>query len=276
MKFNIVGVFIILLMASCSTQRMICPAYQSAFIHDQGTLDRHFSYFQEDSTPKILEASKDKHLLIDPLTYRKRLRALRTVPMVDVYPIEDDSVVFNDDLEAELMLAAEETKSGDLYNEADLLKQMPEEEAVEEDPIATEDSVYVISLKKEKFNIDQELYLWYLREYLVYPDVKLQQQENAEFQAEEAKDEKQGFFKRLFGGKKDKAQAEIDSPVVDGEEAAEPEKKGVFSFLKKGDKPPKEKKEKVKKQKKAKKEKNSDTETEPVEVEEEDDGEEDF
>ena len=104
----------------------------------------------------------------------------------------------------------------------------------------------------------------------------MQQQENAEFQAEEAKDEKQGFFKRLFGGKKDKAQAEIDSPVVDGEEAAEPEKKGVFSFLKKGDKPPKEKKEKVKKQKKANKDKNSDTEFEPVEVEEVDDGEEDF
>lgn len=255
---------------------MICPAYQSAFIHDKSTLDKHFSYFQEDSTPKILEASKDKHLLIDPTTYRKRLRALRTVPMVDVYPIKDDSVLFDDDLEAELMLAAQETKSGDLYNEEDLLREMPEEEAQPEQPADPQDSVYVISLKKEKFNIDQELYLWYLREWLVYPDVKLQQQQNAEAEGEAPSEEKQGFFKRLFGGKKDKPQAEIDGPAVAGEEAEEPEKKGIFSFLKKGDKPPKEKKEKVKKEKKPKKSKEAEPAEEPEEEEDEDDGEEDF
>lgn len=259
---------------------MICPAYQSAFIHDKATLDRHFSYFGEDSMPKIMEASKDKHLLIDPVTYKRKMRSLQTIAMEDIYPQEDDSVALNDDISQELLLAGQEARSGDLYNEADLLKEMPEGEEEVDAEASLQDSVYVISLKKEKFNIDQELYLWYLRKFLIYPDVKIQMDIEAETQGANApKAEKQGFFKRLFGGKKKNnlAQAEIDGPVADGEEATEApeEKKGIFSFLKKGDKPPKEKKEKVKK---AKKSKNKDAEdpAPPATEEEEDDGEEDF
>lgn len=271
MKHKIVGFFIILVTAACSTQRMICPAYQSAFIHDQETLRKKFSYFGEDSMPKILEASKDKHLLIDPVTYRKRLKALQTVAMVDIYPQQDDSLAFDDDMKEELLIASQEAKSGDLYNEADLLKEMPDGEGQENLTASAADSIYMISLKKEKFNIDQELYLWYLRKFLVYPDVKIQMEANAEAQGEAIKEQKKGFFGKLFGGKKQKEQAEIDLQDSDSElTEGEPKKKGLFSSGKKGDKKAKEKKKK----------KNESVEEDALEEatpeEEEDDGENDF
>ncbi len=147
---------LVILMAQACTERMICPAYQSAFIHDEEILRQRFSYFNEDSTPKILEASKDRYLLLEPMSYRRKLRSLQTIPMKDIYPVEDDSLAFDD----ELLLAERDAKTGDLYDSADLVKDHSID--TKEDSTAA-DSVYVISLKKEKFNIDQELYLWYLR-----------------------------------------------------------------------------------------------------------------
>lgn len=236
----IVGLIVAVAFSAC-TQRMICPAYQSAFIHDKATLDRKFSYFGEDSMPKILEASKDKHLLIDPVTYRKRMRSLQTVEMKDIYPQEPDSLAFND----EFALAERETKSGDLYDSAALVADRPFEPD-QETAAADSSGVYVISLKKEKFNIDQELYLWYLKDFLVYPDVKLQmeQEEKNNPNAGQQSGEKQGFFKRLFGGKKNKSDSskfdvETSATGLDGETT----KKKKFSLFNKKDKKKKEPKE---------------------------------
>lgn len=257
----IVGLIIVVAFSAC-TQRMICPAYQSAFIHDKATLDRKFSYFGEDSMPKILEASKDKHLLIDPVTYRKRMRSLQTVEMKDIYPQEPDSLAFND----ELMLADRETKSGDLYDSAALVAERPSESGSGAVASAS-DSIYVISIKKEKFNIDQELYLWYLKDYLVYPDVKLQMEQNAENNPNSGQQtgEKKGFFKRLFG-KKNKSDStnfdvETSATGLDGEST----KKKKFSLFNKKDKKEKEPQD-------------PDTEDDPANVpsNDEDDGEEDF
>jgi len=284
--FLVLGFIIILLSQAC-TERMICPAYQSAFIHDEGTLERHFSYFNEDSTPKILEASKSKFLIIEPLSYRKKLRSLRTVEMKDIYPIEDDSLEFA----AEFALA-EVDKGGDLYDSADLVRDIEYNNQTDADTTPV-DSSYVISIVKEKFNIDQELYLWYMRKYLVYPDVKIQLQDEAEakqaLEAAEPKEKKGffGFFKNLFKKKnKDELdQAETDgtedlssaTAVPDGEnvEGKEKEKGGFSLFKKNKDKKKKEKKPKEKKSKK-KKNKEDPPPKEQQEEEEEDDGEDDF
>lgn len=164
--------------------------------------------------PKVLEASKDRFLIIEPVSYRRKLRSLQTIPMTDVYPEVEDSVAFEDDF-----YLAE--------------RDLAEVEAEDSTAVSPDDSVYVISLKKEKFNVDQELYLWYLKDYLVYPDVRLMQ-ENAfrESQPAETK-EKKGFFRRLFGKKdRDGENAEIDS-LDDLSEDPEEEKKGFFHFLKK-------------------------------------------
>lgn len=224
--FLVVGLLLFLAMQAC-TERMICPAYQSAFIHDKDALDRHFSYFKEDSTPKVLSASKDRFNIIEPVAYRKKLRNLQTIAMVDVYPQEDDSLAFDDEIEY--------AERGYGYDSTAVIS---------EDTVATAaDSIYMISLKKENFNVDQELYLWYLKDFLVYPDVRLQLEENAEVVAKEEKKKKgiSGFFKRLFGGKKNKSDTtgvETSATELDGEE--EPKKKGIFGFLKKGKKDQKE------------------------------------
>jgi hypothetical protein len=213
----IVGM-ILLIAASACTQRTICPAYQSAFIHDKQTLDRHFSYFGEDSMPKILQASKGKHLLIDPVTYRRKTRSLQTIVMKDIYPQEPDSLAFND--------------------EFGLAERDPEQNTIDSTAVASADSIYVISIKKEKFNIDQELYLWYLKDFIVYPDVKLQMDQNAENQSsgKNSNGKKKGFFKRLFG-KKDKAdKTNFDQETSATELDEGDEKKKGFGLFKKKDK----------------------------------------
>lgn len=221
--YLVVGLLLFLTLQAC-TERMICPAYQSAFIHDKDALDRHFSYFKEDSTPKVLSASKDRFNIIEPVAYRKKLRSLQSIAMVDVYPQEDDSLAFDDEIElAERDYGYDSTA------------------VISEDTVATAaDSIYMISLKKENFNVDQELYLWYLKDFLVYPDVRPQLEANAEAAAAEEKKKKgiSGFFKRLFGGKKNKSDTtgvETSATELDGEE--EPKKKGLFGgFKKKGKK----------------------------------------
>lgn len=215
---HLLPVIILFIFVQACTERMICPAYQSAFIHDKTALEKRFSYFGEDSLPKVLEASKDRFLIVEPVSYRRKLRSLQTIPMTDVYPEVEDSVVFDDDF----YLAERD------------LSELEQTDSTSTDP---EDSVYVISLKKEKFNVDQELYLWYLKDYLVYPDVRLTQ-ENALMESQPARTkEKKGFFRRLFG-KKNKAEADsvsTNATEFESEEAPK-EKKGFFHFLKKKNK----------------------------------------
>jgi len=254
-QYIVVGLFIFCALQAC-TERTICPAYQSAFIHDKEQLEKRFSYFKEDSTPKILSASKDRFLIIEEVSYKKKLKSLQTIPMQDVYPQEEDSLEFNDKIElAEREYGYDSTA------------------VISEDTVATAaDSIYMISLKKEKFNIDQELYLWYLKDYLVYPDVRLQLEENAEAQAEAMPDSVKkkkkgffGFFKNLFK-KKDKSDTtSVDNaiPAADGEvEEEKKEKKGFRLF----------KKKKKKKKSSDEPEENNEEATE----EEQDDGEDDF
>ena len=217
---HLLAALMLLLIFQACTERMICPAYQSAFIHDKDALKRQFSYFGEDSMPKVMEASKDRFLIIEPVSYHRKLRSLQTIAMTDIYPEIVDSTDVEDD---------------DFY--------LAERDVIDSAAIDTpnpSDSVYVISLKKEKFNIDQELYLWYLKEYLVYPDVRLmQEQEMRAANPEEAKEGKQGFFKRLFGGKKSKKEEtefDVETNATDIDEGDQPEgkkKKGLFNFGKK-------------------------------------------
>lgn len=251
----IAGIILFCVIQAC-TERAICPAYQSAFIHDKEVLERHFSYFGEDSMPKVMEASKDKFLIIEPMSYRKKLRSLQTIPMEDVYPQEDDSLAFED----EFYLAEREGYDSTAVISVDTLEA------------TAADSVYMISLKKEKFNIDQELYLWYLREYLVYPDVRLAKQEAAEASAMEAKKEKKkkgffGFFKNLFK-KKDKSDStnfDVETSATELNQEEPKKKKGPFGFLKKN-----------KKEKAPKEEEDDQPSAPPPSTEEEDDGEDDF
>lgn len=217
-----IGLFILL--GAC-TQRLVCPAYESSFIYDKETLRQKFSYFKEDSTPKILTASKSKYLIAVPESYRKKYKKMQTVEMKPVYPVIPDSLKI--DKGADLILA-----------EADVVDSVTAAKKIEPG-----DSAYAITKTKEKFNLDQDLYMWYFREILVLPDVRAAMQKKDEEKkggpAKTAKKEKVGFigfFKNIFK-KKPKNDSTATKPLVapqdnaTGTTTAEPPKKkkgGLF------------------------------------------------
>lgn len=201
------------MLCSC-TQRLVCPAYQSAFIFDKPTAKEKFVYYNESTTasrdvmayngktitlpprdsswskstvlpgpalPKVQRVKMDKYLLLPDKTYKKALKALQTVEMKQVLPKKDST-----DIKAELDSAARSV--------TDTLTAQADKSKAEE-----VDSVYTITKTKEKYNMDQDIYMWYFRNILVLPDVRAAMQPDKEEKDEE--ETEQGFFKRLFGKK---------------------------------------------------------------------------
>lgn len=317
---------------------MVCPAYQSAFIYDKEELRKRFSYFQDDSTPKVLTASKNKFLIAEETSYKKKIRSIQTIPLKPV------NVVLPDSLDPHFE-GGEEGQDGVIAGaELDLAARSVIDsiyiEDLEQDSLTmAEDSVYVISKDKEvrllkynmpdslkfdpntgkyvketpsyyitevRFNVEQDNYMWYLRDYLMLPDVRLAKMgggakgEEGE-KASGKKKKKGGFFKNLFKKKKKKEAAdstaveqklqpdEDDFDYVDEDEqikepvqtTTEPEKKGLFKKKKKPasdtpaietEKPAKKKKEKKSKAAKTEEETAPTEEEKPKEEEADEDG----
>jgi hypothetical protein len=201
--FALVGLLIVL--GSC-TQRLICPAYQSSFIHDKEALRKKFSYMQEDSTPKIFTAStsKNRYLVAVPESYRKKMRSLQTVEMKPVYPQIPDSLKADDE---ELLLA-----------ERDVTDSTVQQPTKGLDP---GDSAYAITKTKEKYNVEQDNYMWYFRNVLVMPDVRAAMEDkknNKEAQAKEGQAVKKGgFFKNILNifKKKPKDSTSVSAPPLE-------------------------------------------------------------
>lgn len=230
-------VSIFVLLGSSCTQKMTCPAYQSSFIYDKESLRKKFSYFKEDSTPKILTASKTKYLVAVPESYRKKMRGLKTVEMKPVYPVIPDSLK--------------------LENEED--KILLESDVVDSTAAPQQDSVYAITKTKEKYNVDQDIYMWYFRDQLVLPDVRaaMETQSTNKANAAKAAKKKKGIFSFLKFGKKKKAAdstAVEEQPLIPTDTTAAPPKKkgimGLFGGKKKQDPaaPQTKKKEEAKKE----------------------------
>jgi hypothetical protein len=233
-----------LLLASC-TQRMICPAYQSAFIYDKDELRKKFSYFENDSSPKVYSASKTKYLIAESTTYRKKVRTMSTVPAKKVFVHVPDSISGKGDqdsvITADLDRAARSVIDSTVFVE----ESQPDSVAQEDD------STYVITKDREVrvlrynmpdslefdtlnnrfvaqkpeyyvdevgFNTEQDNYMWYLRHSLVLPDVRLAklQSEDGGKSSDVRKGGKKkgvfGFFKNLF--RKESA-PDVDSAELD-------------------------------------------------------------
>ncbi|MBL7871448.1 MAG: hypothetical protein JNM78_07545 [Cyclobacteriaceae bacterium] len=252
------GVVLILVLSSC-TQRLICPAYQSAFIYDKPTQKEKFVYYNESTTqprevlasadskaitlpprdstwtnsvvmpgpslPHVRRVKKDRYLLLPEKTYKKALKSLRTVQMKPVYPNkETDSL----DIAAALDSAARSIT--DTLTVSGSAK-----------PAAAEDSAYAITKTKEKYNVDQDNYMWYFRDILVLPDVRVAMQEEGEVRAAKKKTDKKakrGFFKNLFRkknkNKNDSTAVSLDNePLPSDSTAAKPKKKLFGNLFKK-------------------------------------------
>jgi hypothetical protein len=237
-----------LLLASC-TQRMICPAYQSAFIYDKDELRKKFSYFLEDSTPKVYTASKNKYLVAEQVSYPRKLRSMQTVRMKPVPVVVPDSLVNGDSV-----IMADLDRAARSVIDSTFIVDLPQDSVK-----APQDSVYVITKDKElrllkynapdslvfdsvaqkyipqtakyyvkdvRLNIEQDNYMWYLRDNLVLPDVRLAKLHEKEGGPEPGSKEasgkkgkkKGGFFKNLF---KKKPKEEIDSTAIKAPPAAD-------------------------------------------------------
>ena len=184
--------------ASC-TERVICPAYQSAFMHDKNALTAHFSYFQPDSTPKIREADKTRFLLIEPVVYEKRVRELRTIEMRDIYPTPPDSIIFDQDM----MLA-----------ERDVIDSAAMGAASEE----------LHPGLKGPFNTDQELYMYYLRDILLLPDARSEM--NIEYESIRKNERRQKKAAKKQPAVEEEKEKKETPPVDPEEEEQEEEEEG--------------------------------------------------
>lgn len=197
----------LVLLGSC-TQKMICPAYQSSFIYDKESLRKKFSYFKEDSTPKNLyTASKNKYLVAVPESYRKKTRSLQTVEMRPVFPVIPDSLKVN-------------------KGERELLAEVD----VVDSAAAPQEEAYAITKTKERYNVDQDIYMWYFRDMLVLPDVRAAMETKAQTRAESSKSEKKkkGLFSFL---KKKKADSLATEETTPADSVASPKKKGLFGIF---------------------------------------------
>jgi hypothetical protein len=261
-------------LVSC-TEKVICPAYQSAYIYDKEALRKKFSYFENDSVPKVRTGGsrKNRYLIAKNVSYKTKTKSLQTVAMKPVQPVVPDSLK-PDGLKAEMILADSSLRN---VNDGTAVLRIDTLAA------AKTDSTYMISLDKEVhvlkynpiqrkyyvdsigYNVQQDNYMWYLREILVLPDVRLMKQNEEEAKNASTKEAKKkkgigGFFRNLFK-KKDKSTAQDSTqnlqPVEDygyddfegkprdstqvNQPPAPQQKKGFFSFLKrkKKDKPAK-------------------------------------
>jgi hypothetical protein len=235
----IVFLALCLVLGSC-TQRMVCPAYQSAFIYDKDELRKKFSYFLDDSTPKVLTASKNKYLVAEPTTYRQKIRSMQTVRLKEVPVHVPDSLSGKIDS----VSMADLDKAARSVIDSTVIVDVPQSDSIAQ-PL---DSIYVITKDKElrllkynapdsldydpttqryvrqkasysvadvRYNNEEDNYMWYLRDALVLPDVRIaklaQAEGGAKGEKEKSGKKKQGFFgffKNLF---KKKKKEEIDS-----------------------------------------------------------------
>lgn len=151
----------ILFLTSCS-QKRICAAYQSSFIYDKESLRKKFSYFNSDTTPRVfLAASKNKYLIAVPESYRKKYQRLQTIDMRPVYPTEPDSLIQFQQLLADsdsvVVLEKDSIHAPSGVDESGLVQKSPD---------------FRITKTKEKYNHDQEYYMWFFRRHLVLPDIR--------------------------------------------------------------------------------------------------------
>ncbi|MBI3482616.1 MAG: hypothetical protein HY015_06515, partial [Bacteroidetes bacterium] len=155
---------------------------------------------QGPALPFERKLKKQRYLLLPKKTYKQALRALQTVPMKPVY-----SKIGEDSMDIKKALDSAARSITDTLSASVAAKPKEQEE----------DSVYVITKEKEKFNLDQDNYMWYFRDILVLPDVKKGiDAAKAEKEGASPAKAKQGFFSKLKNLFKKKPKQKIDTTAV--------------------------------------------------------------
>ena len=210
-------------------EKLICPAYQSVFIHDKEALRQKFSYFVNDSTPKVYTASKTKYLIAEPESYKKLYRRMQTVPMVAQNPVVPDSLqdkpVLKTDslgLDSLAVTPLDSVKTTRLdsakSNASDSVYMITRDKEIRILRYNFPDSLHRDSVTgryvKEQpyyyvdevgYNAEQVNYMWYFRKQLILPDARIAKAAEALAKNEKPVAKKKGgFFRKLMFWKKDK------------------------------------------------------------------------
>jgi hypothetical protein len=166
-----------MILLSACYRKTTCPAFQSKYILDEDVLRQKYSLFDIESNPKdgIGMVKKNKYGIHSNKSYQVKFNQIKNVDMVTIYPDNQDAT----------LLASLETDS--LYA----------------DSVMVPSSRYLTT-----FNNEQLIYNT-LFGSLRKPEIDgmelfrkdLEVEKNEEI---EDKEEKVGFFKRIFGGKKKK------------------------------------------------------------------------
>lgn len=200
-------------LTGCGGGKVICPAYQSSFIHDQATLKAKFSYFEADSTPKIFRGgSKNKYLVAVPESYRQKYRRLQTVEMKTIYPVLPDSLP-SDSLSVDGVVASRlDSLGNDVSDESGLVQKTQE---------------FRLTKTREKYNNDQDYYMWFFRKSLLLPDIRYtlekrvaakatdEKRVQAASRAKPERVKKEGGFQLPFRRKKENADGVLPTPKPD-------------------------------------------------------------
>lgn len=202
-------------MASCN-DKVICPAFQSYYVHDDTHREQMFAYFGEDSLPSsdLPTARRNKNGLgyrAPVFAYRIKEAGLRTVPMEEVMP---DEIV-----EIDSLTPVDKQYIAELKGDSTLLASADTIPTVRERPTGP-------GGRPMRINNDQHFYNRRYYEQLanpVPPPVpmrKLPKEMRKEAKKAKKAQKDGGFLSKLFGSGK----AELsDSLSVEGEVEVEAE-----------------------------------------------------
>ncbi|BDD05062.1 hypothetical protein [Aureibacter tunicatorum] len=157
-----------ILFALISCQKTVtCPAYQSAFILDEGERLNFFSTMTPEGEPKVVEVKKDKKTGIAKNTITTKVKnklfdKFNTIPM---YPDTTKKDATDSIPSAEVMAAIDSMFSDELLYEKELAENSKGE-------------VLDSTTTKYHYNWDQYIYMLHFAEYL--PDPEPEKEEEAE------------------------------------------------------------------------------------------------
>jgi len=261
-KIYPIALICLVFMVSACADKTICPAFQSYYLLDEDKRDVMFSYFGEDSLPKQQEGIVSKNMFgiiekpnyftvgsvaIPKNEYKERNADMQTIRMEVIYPSdEEDSLNLSG-------VVPDSSQATNQY-ESDVNFDLPDYSDVF-DTIATQKDTAKIK-PEYHYNIDQLYYMDLIGDEIMegrqdrMDSLKSQREEQEANGSPVEPEVKQSFFKRLFGGKKNKqsgedgqtdgaslSQEEFDPNQTEPETEKKPkEKKGLKKFFGKKEK----------------------------------------
>src|SRR6218665_4011052 len=205
---------------ACTVEKRVCPTYQSAFLFDKNTRENHFSHYNNSFKDAMtLSASSGKSIEIPP---KDSLWILRSMGL------DGPGLPFQKKVARGRYLLLPKKSHRKILNSLQTVERKFVYEAYDSakmkeihrlDSISLLDSVYRISVAREKFNVDQDAYLWYFKDQLLLPDARWEKfdkkAEAGRSEAQERKDARKEKWGKLFGWLKRKKTEGADSLTAD-------------------------------------------------------------